>query len=400
MMNVRRGIRRLEDESGVGMVIVVVALVALLGLSALAIDVGMVWASRTQLQNAVDAAALAAAADMIDLNPDAVNIPNGEVAAISLAGLNKAVPTTSVVVDSAGIEFGLWDTDSRTLDTSVDLTDPDQVTGVQVTAQLDGTLNSPVPAVMARVLGINSFDVGAVATAYLGYAGSMGPGEMELPLATDCCALNGAECSSSYCPNGVAPKPNECPLDNPQGPDIDAGNPTVSCIDFSPTQDQSGCWTVFSPSSPNVNANDLRDIVNFGFPQEISVDTMKTYLDNGDKTPVIAAIYNKFQGEGVFEGNPYGYDRYTPFDGVKDSWVTRIAVTECQDADHCAGGSPAKIKGFVCMEIREVHVTPEKIIKVKFLCPGNSLFQDYCAGPGGSGGENFGIRATIPLLVR
>jgi uncharacterized membrane protein len=41
------------------MIVVLVSLVALLVTSALAIDAGMVWAARTQLQNAADADALA-----------------------------------------------------------------------------------------------------------------------------------------------------------------------------------------------------------------------------------------------------------------------------------------------------------------------------------------------------
>ncbi|HSF04035.1 MAG TPA: pilus assembly protein TadG-related protein, partial [Solirubrobacterales bacterium] len=47
-----------SDERGVTMVMVAVALTALLGASALAIDVGALWVARTQLQNGADAAAL------------------------------------------------------------------------------------------------------------------------------------------------------------------------------------------------------------------------------------------------------------------------------------------------------------------------------------------------------
>ena len=47
------------------MVIAALAMVALLLFGALAIDVGAVWSSRTQSQNAGDAAALAAAQEMI-----------------------------------------------------------------------------------------------------------------------------------------------------------------------------------------------------------------------------------------------------------------------------------------------------------------------------------------------
>ena len=47
------------------MVIAALAMTALLLFAALAIDVGAIWSSRTQSQNADDAAALAAASKMI-----------------------------------------------------------------------------------------------------------------------------------------------------------------------------------------------------------------------------------------------------------------------------------------------------------------------------------------------
>ena len=58
------------DKTGGGngasvMVIAALAMTALLLFAALAIDVGAVWSSRTQSQNAADSAALAAAATMI-----------------------------------------------------------------------------------------------------------------------------------------------------------------------------------------------------------------------------------------------------------------------------------------------------------------------------------------------
>jgi hypothetical protein len=56
--------------------------------------------------------------------------------------------------------------------------------------------------------------------------------------------------------------------------------------------------------------------------------------------------------------------------------------------------------GFVCFEIRGVLVTPEKIIKGRFLCPSDPLFAECPIGPAGSGGEDFGIRTDFPVLVR
>ena len=83
-------------------------------------------------------------------------------------------------------------------------------------------------------------------------------------------------------------------------------------------------------------------------------------------------------------------------------FVVGLPVFECQTDDHCAGGDPAYIVGAVCFEIREIIVTPNKVIKGRFLCQGDALFsQCGIGGPGsGSGGLNFGVRAGVPVLVQ
>jgi hypothetical protein len=77
-------------------------------------------------------------------------------------------------------------------------------------------------------------------------------------------------------------------------------------------------------------------------------------------------------------------------------------VFECQTDDHCSGGGPANIVGAVCFEIREIIVTPDKIIKGRFLCPGDARFSQCGIGGAGSGsgGMNFGVRAGVPTLVQ
>jgi Flp pilus assembly protein TadG len=376
------------------MITVLVALGALLAAGALAIDVGLVWSARTQLQNAADAAALAAAANMIDPATPAVTLSAAQAAGIDQAGLNAAVAAPSVQVASTDLSFGRWDTATRTLDTSVDLSDPAQVTGVEVMARLDGTANDSVPAFMARVLGRDSFAMTSRATAYLGYAGRAGPGSVDLPIVIDCCKLRGADCGQDYCETIVTDPPNPCPLDAPQ-----AGDGLVTCLDFDPTAEQNACWTVFDGEQPSVNSADLREIVENGTSTAVGVEGA-IYIDNGDKTPVISDINDRFHGDGAFSGNPAGVDRYPPLDGVEDSWVVGFPVVECQSESHCATGTPANIVGFVCFEIREVDVVPEKIIRGRFLCPSDPLFSECDLGRSRTGGDDFGVRAQIPVLVR
>ena len=163
-------------ERGQAMLTVMVAFTALLAAGALAIDAGMVFVARSQAQNASDAAALAAARNMIDKTTPAVTLGAANTAALGVASSNSTIANASVTIDTGDIVYGNWDPDTEVFDTSVDLANPNLVTGVQVTSYLTDTgPNTPVPAFLARILGIDEFDVSATATAYLGYAGPLRP---------------------------------------------------------------------------------------------------------------------------------------------------------------------------------------------------------------------------------
>jgi hypothetical protein len=221
------------------MPLVTVALVALLAASALAIDAGLLWTARTQLQGTVDAAAMAAGASLIDPDNAAVTVSAAIASASSVALANAAVPADSVEVDA--VRIGRWDSDSRDFSTAVDPTDPAQVNAVDVVARLDGNRNGAVPAVMARVLGRDSFTVSAQATAWLGFAGNALPGEVDLPVAIDCCAIRGPGCDYDFCDTIDADPPSVCPLLEATAmvhysglPQADEPDP-ISCLDFEGT---------------------------------------------------------------------------------------------------------------------------------------------------------------------
>ncbi len=387
-------------ESGSVMVLVLSGLVALIGFTALGIDVGLTYNARTQAQAAADASALAAALNMIGAG--GVTLASGTTEAIGVASQNAAYPNPSLVLGAGDVTYGDWDWGTRTLDTSVDLTNVSNVTGVQTVIRLDDGLNQAVPAVMAQVLGIDRFTVDAVATAYLGFAGALGPGEIELPIAIPCCVLKGPNCTNDcsdaatcedWCASG-GPKPNPCPLSYPP-------YEQVTCIELFSTPEQTGCWTEYDSYSTSINTPGLNEIATYGYDGDVYYKK-PIYLDNGTKTPVVQTIFDRFYGLGDFAASKMGSD--TNADGITDSWITGLPVVNCQDDMKCATGNPAVIVGFVCMEINEVLVAPEKIIKATFLCP--TLHQakyQQCLdglGPTGSGGLDFGIRADIPVLVR
>ncbi len=379
-------VRRARRQGGIAMITVVTALVAIIAMASLAIDLGIVWTARNQLQNAVDAAALAGAHNLIDPGAPATTLAASQTAALAEASLHGAVATNAVAVQT--VRFGQWDFASRSLDTAVDLADPRQVDAVEVSTGLDGVANGPVPAFLSRVLGRNSFGVRATATAYLGFVGAFPEETLFLPIVIDCCKLKGPSCAAQYCPYIQANVPNPCFLAD--------GVTEVSCLEFHSSPEQNACWTVFDPASPSINTPELTDILRDGNGNPVGSDPI--YVDNGTKTPVIQDIYDKMFGDGYWNGqDPAGSDRYTDPAGV-DSWVVQLPVVECQNpGDGCASGDPQQVIGAVCFEIREVLVTPEKIIKGRFLCQDDPLF-DECNG-GLPGGEDFDIRATIPVLV-
>jgi hypothetical protein len=381
------------------MPIVMVALLALLAASALALDAGLLWTSRTQLQGAVDAAALAAAANLIDPAGPAVTADAANAAAATVAGANRAVPTASV--ELAEVQLGHWDPAARHFDSSGDLSDPERVNAVDVRARLDGTRNRAVPAFFARVLGRDSFHVGAAATAWLGYAGSAPPGELDLPIAIDCCAIQGPACANDFCDTIGSGPPNPCPLraegeGNWQGSglpqDDDSSDNPVSCLDLAGTTVQNACWTNFeAPGTANINTPALRELIDAGNVHAAEVQQV-IELDNGDHTSVFNNLLDRFEADGS--------DRYEPYDLEKDSWVVRLPVVSCQqDTQPCSQGT---IRGFVCFELRQIERNPGKMLRGRFLCRERDaeLFEFCALGGSASGGANFSIQAAIPVLVR
>jgi hypothetical protein len=122
-------------EKGFTIVFAALSMVVLLGIAALAIDGGVLFTAKGQLQDAVDAAALAGASGLVLSQQEAIN------RAISFAALNNCI--NQPVTLSAG-----------------DITFP---AAGQVRVEEHHTVN----LFFARVLGMNSATIGAVALAEL-----------------------------------------------------------------------------------------------------------------------------------------------------------------------------------------------------------------------------------------
>lgn len=146
------------DERGATIVVAALVIVALLGVAALAIDIGMLLTARTEAQRTADAAAHAGAVEWLVSNGDE---GVARSTAQQVAAINPIIGEPPDVSD-ADVEF---------------LTAPDRV---RVTVWRSANRGNPVPTFFARVLGFDNVDVAAVAAA--GISDACGAG-CPLPLA-------------------------------------------------------------------------------------------------------------------------------------------------------------------------------------------------------------------------
>ena len=147
-------------ERGVVSVFVVIALIVLIGFVALALDNGYVLVTRSQLQNASDAAALAAAVSI----REGSTLGAAAADAVATAAENRA-GDANVVIDAGDVEFGSFDFDGREFVSGGFA----GVTAVRVTAsRAAGSPQGPLQLLLAPVLGLDAANVVATSTAALG----------------------------------------------------------------------------------------------------------------------------------------------------------------------------------------------------------------------------------------
>jgi hypothetical protein len=380
--------RNPRRDRGTVMAFLVVGLLGLFAFVALATESSRVLSARNQLRTGTDSAALAGTGALLTNNFTVVDT-NAATLAAQNYGAQHAVAASLLSYATSDIEMGSWDLATRTFTPQPGSTDPNLVRAVRVRGRRDATLNGRLPSIFGRVVGIDGFDIDVSAVGYIGWAGTAGPGTVDLPIVIDCCAIAGPSCSDDYCQTIQSSPPNPCPRAS--------DGVTVTCLEFFATTNQNACWTEFDPSSPSINSPGLQDIVEDGNPIEIGDDPI--YLDNGTKTPVVDEIYEKFHGVGAYAADgPAGTD--TNGDGVVDSWVIGFPTVECQTGTHCAGGSQADINGFVCFDLQEVEVTPSKVLRGQFLCATDSRCAGLSTGKGPGGTIVGSTSAQWPVLVQ
>jgi Flp pilus assembly protein TadG len=140
-----RGRRR--DERGAVLIIAAIMLVVLLGIAALAVDLGYAYETRRQVQNSADAAALGAAQDL-----PVLTTTESDAKSLSLTNLPHGTFPWSVCTDSGALTVPSVDTPCISYDTSF----------TRVRVRLP---QQSMPTFFGSALGVSSTSTSASATA-------------------------------------------------------------------------------------------------------------------------------------------------------------------------------------------------------------------------------------------
>ncbi len=154
-----------RQRRGAVVVQVAVAMTTLAGFAALAVDVGLLYRARTELQRTADACALAAAAELTDYtNGDPLQ--NARLVAADYADLNK-VFDQGIYLSLDDVVFGYATQDEVTGKYTFTPTESFPNAVRVIARRTASSQNGPVSLIFANVFGISQSDVAAQATAVL-----------------------------------------------------------------------------------------------------------------------------------------------------------------------------------------------------------------------------------------
>lgn len=186
-----------RDRKGVVMILVTIAIFSLIGFAALAIDVGHLFVVRNELRNAADAGALSGARVLYNADGTAVD-PNANQAAYNAAVANQSEKLAVEVNWSGGnvgdVERGHWSFAASTFTPNSSLTpvnlwnvsaaeldaNTDFINAVRVRTRREAT---PAASFFARIFGFQNFGLSAESVAYAGFAGTLEPRAVDQPFA-------------------------------------------------------------------------------------------------------------------------------------------------------------------------------------------------------------------------
>lgn len=241
----------LKDQTGAVAIMVALLLIVFIGFAALAIDLGHLYVVRNELQNAADAGSLAGARFLYNDTGTLVNVGANQIAYDAATANNSEKVSVDVnwtsgndgdvqrghwsfadrefTPNAATAPVDLWNASTAELDANTSF-----INAVKVVARRQGT---PVASFFARIFGHDSFELAADAVAYIGFAGNLQPGEADQPIAI--CAQSIRDENGYY----------SCNI----GRMLNSGSNDA-------THNTAG-WTNFSQPCETANANEMRQLI-------------------------------------------------------------------------------------------------------------------------------------------
>lgn len=283
-------------QGGVSIVLVTLALFMLLAFTALSVDGGNLFVARNELHNASDAGALAGARFLYTDDGSAVNPGANQIASDAA----KANNSQNEEVEVISVKRGHWSFGSRTFtpDDSLDPVDLHE----KSTAELDeydpfdpfinavevvtAREQTPVEAFFGRVLGFEGYEASARSVAYIGFAGTLRPEDVDQPIAMCREAITDGDTYS-----------------------CDVGR-------FIPEGDQTGGWTNFEHDDSGASsASELKALIcGDGNPDELHFGE-DIATNNGQVQAAFQALYECWEEETDKER----------------LWNLTLPVVDCQD---------------------------------------------------------------------
>jgi hypothetical protein len=401
----------LGDRKGAAIILVTVAIFALIGFAALAIDVGHLFVVRNELKNAADAGALAGTRVLYTVDGTAVREganQDAHDAAVANRSEKLAVEVNWSGGNGGDVERGHWRfaTGAFTPNSSlapVNLgnvsfaeldANTDFINAVRVRTRREAT---PAASFFARIFGFQNFGLSAESVAYIGFAGTLEPFAVDQPFAL--CKQSLLINDKYECSVGRLMNDNEQTggwTNFTQDPCATASASSVGpliCGQGNPTPIRLGAPMGMTNGTQDNNYRDLRDCWAPGgtypstkWPITLPVIDCTTKPQGGCKNDVVGVVrvnvifMSPHNEDNKFKDVPTQMEDWNcapPSRACWDSFVTHFNLKKAngQFATAANGGYTKKT----------IYLLPDCTPHIP---------------TGNTGGENFGILAKIPVLVQ
>jgi hypothetical protein len=436
-----------KNDRGASAIMISIVIAMLLGFSVLAIDVGYLYATRNELQNVADAAALAGANELgkiylsipesaqstYNANSDADGNSVNDITQIKTASrdvsfLNEAAKK-NIDISFSDVTIGKWDWDgSPDQAMANDYIRPD---AVRVIARRDSTLNNSVSTFFGFIFSFfggaqNAFNVSAVATAALSGPANVAEGTLKAPFGISEQILNS-------CPTVIqfSPTTDSCAgwhnFFDPMNADA-AAEKAINLIEgfvddngndigHQWLEDHYNILSSQAPSAEEVPTASIGDTFEFQGGVIAKLFASGGYYPNGswddygeappgdvvgnDKKPVpfinLFDFYRFRDGDGGATDVVYACDPATGGYGDKPAnevWSTTVPVYKDPGGSCSNPSGTTEIVGFANVIIVMPNPPPDNTVNVCFSCA------DVIEPGRGGGGAVGNVLGSLPNLVQ